>query len=112
MTNSTEEAYPIVIPRLGLTMVEARIVEWYFKEGDWVNKGEPLFALENEKSVVDIESPASGYLHILAPTGVTFPVLTVIGELSPKPIAASPPSAAPAQGIAVVAEGEDGKRSE
>lgn len=112
MTNPSEESYPIVIPRLGLTMVEASVVEWYFKEGDWVNKGEPLFALENEKSVVDIEAPTSGYLRILAPTGVTFPVLTVIGELSPTPIASQPSPAAAALRMSVPADGGDGKRSE
>lgn len=86
MDNSSPSVYQVVIPRLGLTMVEANILEWYCKEGDWVNKGEPLFAIENEKASVDIESPASGYLHILAPLGVTLPVLTPIAEIHSEPI--------------------------
>lgn len=89
MDNSTENSAPyrVVIPRLGLTMVEASIVEWYAKDGEWVEKGQPLFALENEKATVDIESPASGYLRILAAAGVTLPALTVIAELTPQPVA-------------------------
>ncbi len=44
MENLTQSVYQVVIPRLGLTMVEATVLEWYHKEGEWVNKGEPLFA--------------------------------------------------------------------
>lgn len=90
MTNPhpTPASYPVVIPKLGLTMLEASVLEWYAKDGEWVEKGQPLFAIENEKASVDIESPASGYLHILAPTGVVLPVLTVIAEISPQPISA------------------------
>ena len=33
----------IVMPKLGLTMTEGLIVEWKFKEGDKVKKGDILF---------------------------------------------------------------------
>ena len=39
----------IVMPKLGLTMTEGLIVEWKFKEGDKVKKGDILFLLETEK---------------------------------------------------------------
>ena len=52
------------MPRLGLTMREGKILEWYKKDGDPVVKGEPLFSIENEKASLDIESPASGILEI------------------------------------------------
>ncbi len=55
-----KNAYQVVMPRLGLTMTEGKIVEWYKQDGEFVNKGEPLFAIENEKASLDIESPASG----------------------------------------------------
>ncbi len=85
MDESAGEAYPVVIPRLGLTMVEASVLQWYRQDGEWVEKGEPLFAIENEKAAVDIEAPASGYLVIQAPLGVTLPVLTRIAEIRPSP---------------------------
>lgn len=72
----------VIIPQLGLTMTQATIVEWLKPEGAWVEKGEILFSLENEKSVLEIESPASGYLHIIKNAGETVPVLGQIGELT------------------------------
>lgn len=68
-------AYQVVIPQLGLTMQEATITEWLHNDGDWVEKGQPLFTLENEKSTVEVEAPASGRLAIEIPAGETVPVL-------------------------------------
>ncbi len=76
-----ETSFTVVIPKLGLTMTEATILEWHKREGEVVLKGEVLFTLENEKSVLDIEAPASGILHILVQAGQTVPVLGAIGHL-------------------------------
>ena len=98
-----ETSFVVVIPKLGLTMTEATVVEWHKREGDFVNKGEVLFTLENEKSTLDIEAPASGVLHIVAPAGQTVPVLGEIGRLAGaaaasggapgEPVAATSPTA-------------------
>ena len=81
MTNASKQAkaYKVVIPQLGLTMQEATITEWLHDNGDWVDKGEPLFLLENEKSVVEVEAPASGQLRIQIEPGETVPVLHTVG---------------------------------
>jgi len=72
----------IVMPKLGLTMTEGKIVEWKFKEGDPVGQGEILFVLETEKVTYEVEATASGILaRILAQGGETVPVGTVIGYL-------------------------------
>jgi pyruvate dehydrogenase E2 component (dihydrolipoamide acetyltransferase) len=76
-----DNSFIVVIPKLGLTMTEATIVEWHKREGEYVNKGEVLFTLENEKSTLDIEAAGSGVLHITAPAGQTVPVLGEIGRL-------------------------------
>ena len=76
-----ENSFTVVIPKLGLTMTEATILEWHKREGEAVRKGEVLFTLENEKSTLEIEAPASGLLHILVPAGQTVPVLGEIGRL-------------------------------
>ena len=73
------KAYKVVIPQLGLTMQEATITEWLHPDGAWVEKGEPLFLLENEKSVVEVEAPTSGHLRIQTEPGVIIPVLHVVG---------------------------------
>jgi len=62
-------------------MTEARIVEWLKEEGAWVEKGENLFGLESEKATLEIESPASGKVHIVVPVGEVVPILTPIAVL-------------------------------
>jgi pyruvate dehydrogenase E2 component (dihydrolipoamide acetyltransferase) len=69
------------MPKLGLTMTEATIIEWLKNEGDRVEKGEPLFVLETEKTTLEIEAPASGTLSILVPAGQTVPVHEPIATL-------------------------------
>jgi pyruvate dehydrogenase E2 component (dihydrolipoamide acetyltransferase) len=69
------------MPKLGLTMTEATLIEWLKADGDAVQKGEPLFTLESEKSTLEIEAPASGTLQILVPAGETVSVHTPIARL-------------------------------
>ncbi|MBC7242711.1 MAG: 2-oxo acid dehydrogenase subunit E2 [Anaerolineae bacterium] len=99
---SGETGYTILMPKLGLTMTEAKLVKWYKEEGARVEKGETLFTLESEKSVLEIESPASGFLHILVPAGQIVPVKTPIAVLLPQPSAGPAPAAeaqAPAERV-------------
>lgn len=70
-----KNTYQVVMPRLGLTMKEGKIVEWYKQDGEFVDKGEPLFAIENEKASLDIESPAAGTVKIQAPVFTVVPIL-------------------------------------
>jgi pyruvate dehydrogenase E2 component (dihydrolipoamide acetyltransferase) len=75
------------MPKLGLTMTEATLIEWLKADGDRVEKGEPLFVLESEKSSLEIEAPASGRLHVLVPAGETVavhtPIATLLGAKQP-----------------------------
>ena len=48
MTHS-EDGYTVVMPKLGLTMTEATLVEWHVEEGAVVAKDEPFFTLETEQ---------------------------------------------------------------
>ena len=54
------DPYKVVMPKLGLIMTEANLLEWFKSDGELVEKGETLFSFESDKSVVEIESPASG----------------------------------------------------
>ena len=54
----------IIIPRLGWSMEEGNFVNWLKKDGEVVESGEPLFSLENEKAVQDVEAIDSGVLRI------------------------------------------------
>ncbi|MGD8794815.1 MAG: dihydrolipoamide acetyltransferase family protein [Anaerolineae bacterium] len=76
-----EGGYQVVMPKLGLTMTEATLVEWLKEEGERVETGEGLFVLETEKSTLEIEAPAAGRLHILVPAGETVAVQTPVARL-------------------------------
>lgn len=76
--------YEVAMPKIGYAE-EGTIEEWLISEGEYVTKGKPLLMINTEKSAVEIESPAEGYLHILATAGDTIPVGTVIGLLHESP---------------------------
>ncbi|MEM1702660.1 MAG: dihydrolipoamide acetyltransferase family protein [Zestosphaera sp.] len=52
----------VKMPKLGLTMVEGRIIEWLKKVGDRVEADEIIATIETEKLVGDVKAPASGFL--------------------------------------------------
>jgi hypothetical protein len=58
-------AYEITLPRLGWDMVEGILSAWLKKEKEYVKAGEPLFAVEGDKAVQEIEALDSGYLVLL-----------------------------------------------
>lgn len=69
----------IKLPVMGQSVEEAEIVEWFKKEGDPVEAGEPLFSIQTDKAEVECEATASGVLRkILLEPGVEVPVLTVV----------------------------------
>ncbi|HVM61022.1 MAG TPA: dihydrolipoamide acetyltransferase family protein [Verrucomicrobiae bacterium] len=75
-------ATPIIMPKFGQMTEESAIVEWCKKEGDKVAKGDILFTVETDKSVMDVESFEEGMLlKIAVPPGVTVPVQSVVGFL-------------------------------
>jgi pyruvate dehydrogenase E2 component (dihydrolipoamide acetyltransferase) len=52
----------IRMPSLGQTTAELRIVSWLKAEGDPVQRGEPLLAVETDKSTLEVEAFTSGTL--------------------------------------------------
>ena len=68
-------AVQLRLAALGHTMERGKVVEWYVSEGGAVVEGTPLFAVETDKAVVDVESPAGGVLlRIDAPADREYPV--------------------------------------
>jgi 2-oxoglutarate dehydrogenase E2 component (dihydrolipoamide succinyltransferase) len=94
------------IPEVGESVTEVEIGDWQKKEGDPIQKDEPLVTLESEKATVDLPSPESGVLgRILKTKGQTAKVGEVIAHLdtgarpgaSTQKVQAAPQAAAPAQ---------------
>ena len=64
-------------------MTEGTLVRWLKKEGDRVEKGEPLFEVETEKIVNEAEARDSGILfQIVVPEGAVAPVGAVLGLIA------------------------------
>lgn len=74
-------ATQILLPKIGFSMNEGQIAEWLAADGDQVTEGQPLYALEADKSTNEVEAPASGTLRIVAQVGETYEVGTVLGTI-------------------------------
>ena len=73
----------VVMPRLSLTMKEGMVGKWYKKEGDTIEKGEPIVEVISEKATYDLEAPDSGVLRkILVGEGVDAPVNAVLAVIT------------------------------
>ncbi len=73
----------IIMPKLGETMEEGQIGKWLKKEGERVEKGQPLFEVVSDKANFEVESPATGFLRkILFEEGQTVPVTKIIGYIA------------------------------
>jgi dihydrolipoamide dehydrogenase len=78
-------AIEVVVPMLGITIEKGKIIKWLKSEGDFVQKGDPIFEVETEKLVTEVESPATGILKkILIPENMEVPVLTVVAIITEK----------------------------
>jgi len=74
----------VIMPQLGESVAEGTVIEWLKREGDRVQKDEPLLAISTEKVDAEIPSPAAGMLtQIRAKAGDVVPVggtLALIAE--------------------------------
>lgn len=75
----------IAIPKLGMSMREATLIEWLFNEGEQVNEGQTVLIIETEKTKWEVEALGSGLLHIAIETDTTQPVGQVVGFLAENP---------------------------
>jgi 2-oxoglutarate dehydrogenase E2 component (dihydrolipoamide succinyltransferase) len=59
----------IKVPSVGESVTSGVISAWHKKSGEFVNEGEPLFALETDKVSTDIVAEKSGVLDTRVPEG-------------------------------------------
>ena len=60
-------AFEVVLPKMGMTMVDGTITEWFVQDGDTVNEGDVLFAFETEKVDYEVTAESDGSLRIMQP---------------------------------------------
>ncbi len=65
----------VKVPRLGLTVEEAIVMEWHKQVGDAVEAGEVIGVIEADKATVELESPATGTVtEIIGEIGETYEI--------------------------------------
>jgi len=83
-------ATSVVMPALEMTQETGRLVAWLKREGESVNKGEPLMEVETDKVTIEIEAPDSGIFggvlikeNDVVPVGQTIAWILAPGEKAP-----------------------------
>ena len=78
------------MPALEMAQETGKLIAWRKKEGDRVNKGEPLLEIETDKAVMEVEAPADGILAGITgsvgadiPVGQTIAWIVAPGETPP-----------------------------
>lgn len=95
--------HEVIMPALGMAQDTGLLVAWLKAPGDAVAVGDVLFEVETDKSTMEVEAQAEGFLTgVTAKAGEDIPVGQVIAMISQTPdaIAAAPASAAPAAAVA------------
>ncbi|MDH4204568.1 MAG: 2-oxoglutarate dehydrogenase complex dihydrolipoyllysine-residue succinyltransferase [Desulfobacteraceae bacterium] len=82
----------IKIPSVGESVQEAVLVQWYKKDGDPVQKDEPIFVVETDKVTLEIVAEASGILKILVSEGETVSIGTKVGSIATEAIPSPEPA--------------------
>jgi pyruvate dehydrogenase E2 component (dihydrolipoamide acetyltransferase) len=71
----------ITIPKLGLTMEDATVVEWARSDGEQVRRGDVVITIETDKIMFDVEAEHDGYLQRVAAIGDVLQIAAVVGHL-------------------------------
>ena len=71
----------IAIPKLGLTMTDCTLAEWLKADGDRVERGEMLFAIETDKITSEIGADGAGFLRRFAEVDSVHVIGSVVGGL-------------------------------
>ncbi|HEY8732068.1 MAG TPA: dihydrolipoamide acetyltransferase family protein [Candidatus Limnocylindria bacterium] len=89
----------VIMPKLGLTMDEGRLIAWHKAEGDRVTEGEVLFEVETDKAAMEVPATTSGFVRRLlakpedmVPVAMTVAIITSTSdEEFGDPAGAAPP---------------------
>lgn len=89
----------IKVPAVGESITSGVLSAWHKKNGDFVQDGEPLYALETDKISTDVPAAGSGRLQIQVEAGQEVQIGQVIATLDESAGAKAEPSTAAAQKV-------------
>lgn len=73
---------PIIMPQLGESIAEAKIVNFFIKPGDEVALDQDIIEVETNKATMNVSSPCSGKVQgLVAKLEESYPVGSVLGYL-------------------------------
>ena len=75
-------AKEIILPKFGFTQENSEILEWLKKEGEKVEKGDPIVVVSTDKISMEVEAPETGILSgIKHKVGEIVPVTEIIAYI-------------------------------
>src|ERR1700732_4745877 len=78
----------VLMPQLGETVAEGKIITWLKQVGDKVAPGDNLFEVETDKASMEVPATGVGYLtEIRVGAGVEVAVGTIVAVMSELPTA-------------------------
>jgi pyruvate/2-oxoglutarate dehydrogenase complex dihydrolipoamide acyltransferase (E2) component len=69
------------VPKLAVSMQTGVLTSWLAEDGRQVDQGQPIYTLEIEKSVMDVEAPVTGVLRRIGVESETYKVGDILGEI-------------------------------
>ncbi|MYD44442.1 MAG: 2-oxo acid dehydrogenase subunit E2 [Gammaproteobacteria bacterium] len=104
----------VYLVKVGMTMTEGVVEEWYIADGATVEQGAPVYRLETEKVNMDVEADVAGIVKHIVEAGTTLEPGEVVGWIfaadEPIPDVLPTPTANP--NIAAVDSASDSKSTE
>ncbi len=71
----------IYLVKVGMSMTEGMVAEWFIPDGGEVKKGELVYALETEKVNLDVDAEYDGIVKHLVDVGITLAPGDVVGYI-------------------------------
>lgn len=109
----------VLMPQLGETVAEGKIVKWFKSAGDAVKPGENLFEIETDKTSMEVPATFAGTLSEIrfqvgdvAKVGAVVAVIAGAGGAAATPVAAAPAPSASQPPFAPAKAGTQGGRAQ
>lgn len=86
----------VLMPQMGQSVAEGTVLTWLKREGERIEKDEPLLSINTDKVDVEVPSPGAGILgRLLVSAGQTVAVGTVLAHILTEGETAAAPAPAP-----------------
>src|SRR5580693_3909207 len=92
----------VTLPQLGESIAEGTISKWLVREGEAVQKDQPLVSIATDKADSELPSPVSGRVtKLLAAEGAVVPVKALIAQIDEGAVGNSSLSVAPGSPVSL-----------